>query len=145
MRQRVADIAVVAECTVVDHVINAFCCKLDPYWIWALLLPPFFLFCLLWATSSVHWRMIVTTTVPPFGDHGKPWAIPSPACVLLALPPQPVYKQGEISREAKRSPEQLHRNTILWDQGPLSVVVIFFFFVAQMWYSWTSQRYAKVV
>ena len=44
--------------------------------------------CLLWPTNSVHWAMTVATTVPPFGDHGNPWAsiatILPPSCLLWA-------------------------------------------------------------
>ena len=51
----------------------------------AFLVPPL---CLLWPTSSVHWEIIVVTTVPPFGDHGNPWAtlemVLPPLCILWA-------------------------------------------------------------
>ena len=45
-------------------------------------------FCLPCASSSVLWTMTVTTTLPPFGDHGDAWAsmsmvLPS-FCVLYA-------------------------------------------------------------
>ena len=45
----------------------------------AFLVPPL---CLLWPTNSVHWAITVATTVPPFGDHGKP-----SATLAMVLPP----------------------------------------------------------
>ena len=51
----------------------------------ASLVPPL---CLLWPTNSVHWAIIVATTVPPFGDHGNPLAtlamVLPPLCLLCA-------------------------------------------------------------
>ena len=37
----------------------------------ACLVPPL---CHLWLTNTVHWGITVATTVPPFCDHGNPWA-----------------------------------------------------------------------
>ena len=65
------------------HVIHAFCCKAQTLNLGdatASLVPPF---CHLCASSSVHWRMAVTTIVPPFSVHGNPWA--TTAIVLPSL------------------------------------------------------------
>ena len=42
-------------------------------------------FCLpcLWPTNSVHWAITVTTTVPPFDDHGDLWATMAMVLPLL--------------------------------------------------------------
>ena len=49
----------------------------------AFLVPPL---CLLRPTNSVHWAITVAATVPPFGDHGNPWAnlaiVLPPLCLL---------------------------------------------------------------
>ena len=88
--------------------------KLSPL-MWATFLPPI---CLLCASNSVLWMMTVTTTLPPFGDHGDAWAsmlmvLPS-FCLLYATscaPASCLWIRG-LSREAQRSQEQLHRNKI---------------------------------
>ena len=53
---------------------------------WATFLPPL---CLLCASNSVLWMMTVTTTLPPFGEHGDAWASMSmvlpPLCDFLCL------------------------------------------------------------
>ena len=45
----------------------------------ASLVPPL---CFLLPTNSAFWAIIVATTVPPFGDHGNPWAT-----MAMVLPP----------------------------------------------------------
>ena len=75
------------------------------------------LLCLLWLTNSVHWAITVATTVPPFGDHGTPWAIMAmvlPPLCLLCTTCCATTAVLVVKEHTRVVLQQLHRNTAFW-------------------------------
>ena len=95
------------------------------------------LLCLPWPINSVHWAITVATTVPPFGDHGNPWAT-----MAMALPPilhdlLCHYSSLGGSMHTQRSYCSSYTETERFGFGrPLSVLVNFL--VAQRWHEGRS-------
>ena len=82
--------------------------------------------CLLWPTNGVHWVITVANTVPPFSDHGNPWAtmVLRPLCLLCATCCATQHFEG--SRNVQGSCCSSYTATGLsgfW--RPLNVLIIF--------------------
>ena len=89
------------------------------------LVPPL---CLLWPTNSVHCAFTVAPIVPPFGDHGNPWATLAivlwPLCLLCAtccsITADLVVQGRHTGRAAAVTQKQN-----FWFGRPLSFLTIF--------------------